>query len=36
MMIHCNSKKASVRPRHFLCFNGGRIWGGDLVAVECI
>ena len=36
MMIHCNSSKASVWPGHFLCFNGGRIWGGDLVPVECI
>ena len=36
MMIHCNSKKASVRAGHFLCFNGGRIWGKDFVLVECI
>ena len=35
MMIHCNSKEASMRAKHFfLCFSNSRIYGEDLVPVN--
>ena len=36
MMIHCISKKDSMRAGHFLYFNNGGILGEGLVPVKCI